>query len=428
MRKALRDLITQSPKRTNDTAKGPLAGYLFQFEKALLALAELKNSEEYIAIEEVDDVSTHTPDGTVLLTVQGKHSISNSGSTFGDTSTALWRTLEIWITKLELSIFTEKTIFICATNKPIHETALLRKLTTLPFEEALAEVLQLLKSERAKLKKLQAEDPKAGNSVKEIIRLIKLAIKKKDSLRIVLSRLQIEDNEEVRVGFLNRLHLGSPQVTELQRQRIYEEYYGWMIHGSKARWLNGKEARFTKKNFDEKWALILSNPAIVAAIFRTKESLGSLTEHEILAKKKELFVRQIEDIKRNKEGKARIIREAIINFIYTDIEIKHVVDKGDYTEEDFDVFLKQCRMTWQTVYDTKVLKDLEEYSEDEKNVLAINIFDTIMHDIKVEFKEGFCFTTSNMYVKNGCFLRLSNEPSIGWHPEWESKYKTDEKS
>ena len=79
----------------SDSAKGPLAGYLFQFEKALLLLAELDKVTDSISIEDVDDIATHADDGTVLMTIQAKHSISSSGTTYEDTSHALWRTIEI---------------------------------------------------------------------------------------------------------------------------------------------------------------------------------------------------------------------------------------------------------------------------------------------------------------------------------------------
>lgn len=419
-------MSTQPPTRSTDSAVGPLAGYLFQFEKALLLLSELINTTEYVAIEEVDDVSTHEQDGTVLLTLQAKHSISSSGSTFEDTSTALWRTFEIWIDKLEAGTFNTKMQFVCCTNKTIPATSLLTRIKVLKFEKALEEIQSLLKLQQAKLRELRKKDSGAGNTVKETIKYIKKVMQKQNFFKIIHKNLSIADNENVKEKFFNQLHLGSPQITPVQKERIYHEFYGWIISNSKARWMNDKEARFSKQSFDEKWHIIRTNPSIITAIFRTKVALGTITDHEILSRKKDLFVRQIEDIKRNKDAKARIIKEAILDFLYAEIELKYVVDKGDYTDKDFELFMDECRKTWQSVYDGKVLREITEYSEDEKNKLAIDIFDTIMKEVKIEFDEGFCFTTSNIYVKNGCFLKLSDAPTIGWHPEWEKKYK-DEK-
>lgn len=107
----------------NDSAKGPAAGYIFQFEKALLMLTKL-DKDDFISIENVDDIAVHK-NGSVYITVQAKHRISSSGMTFQDTSYSLWRTLQIWIQKIEKGIFNDETQFVCSTNKIIPKDSLL---------------------------------------------------------------------------------------------------------------------------------------------------------------------------------------------------------------------------------------------------------------------------------------------------------------
>jgi hypothetical protein len=416
-------LSTSKPKRTADSAVGPVTGYLFQFEKALLSLSDLESSSDYVSIEQVDDVATHSAEGTVISTIQLKHSIAISGSTFEDTSTALWRTLEIWLEKLENKTFNNKTSFVCSTNKKIPITSLVYKMTKLSFEKTSEEIKALLKNQEQKLKEAVKKDASAGTTIKDTIRLIKLVLKKKEFFRIIKKNLSIADEESVMEKFLNNVHLGADEMTPLQKENIYQAFYGWIVHSSKARWLNDKEAMFTKKSFDNKWFHIRSNSSIINAIFRTKESLGTISENDILKKQTELFVRQIDDIERKRDAKARIIRQAIRDFIMSELELEHVVEKGSYTREDFNVFLNECCDAWQKLIDQKILKEINEYSEVEKNRLAIEIFDGIMSDIQLEFKDGFRFNTKSVYMRNGCFLSLSNMPKIGWHPEWEKKYK-----
>ena len=137
----------------SDSAAGPLSGYLFQFEKALLLLSNLENRTDYITIESVDDIATHAENGTVIMTAQAKHSISNSGTTFQDTSYALWRTLQLWIEKLENKTFNAKTKFICSTNKVIPSDALVNKLKSESADDAIKLITELLKSQQDKLSK-----------------------------------------------------------------------------------------------------------------------------------------------------------------------------------------------------------------------------------------------------------------------------------
>ncbi len=66
----------------NDPASGSIAGFLFQFEKALVLLATLDNTKDVVSIEQFDDVAVQSEDNLVLVAIQSKHSISPSGTTF----------------------------------------------------------------------------------------------------------------------------------------------------------------------------------------------------------------------------------------------------------------------------------------------------------------------------------------------------------
>lgn len=407
----------------SDSAKGPSAGYLFQFEKALLLLSNLDKLDDFISIEDVDDTAVHKADGTVLVTVQTKHSISASGSTFEDTSYALWRTFQIWVEKLEQKVFNNKTQFTCCTNKKIGPTSLLYKIERSSFKQVIEELKALVQAQEAKLKDLKERKSTNGNSIKQTIKLIKFVLSKEIYFEIIKKNLVIASEETVKEAFLNRIHLNSSRITDTQKKQVYESFFGWITSNSKAKWKNGTEARFTKKNFDEKHYQINSNPSIINAVFRTKKDLGSIANDRITQMRVELFVKQIEDIKRNEEAKDRIIKDAILDFLYFEIETYYIVDKGDYTQDDFEEFLDECQLAWQACFDQNVIKEIHEYNEDEKNMLAITIYDCIMNKIEIRFKDGFSFTTNNKYIRNGSFLKLSNIPKLGWHPGWKTRYQ-----
>ncbi|MDH6254178.1 hypothetical protein M2347_003905 [Chryseobacterium sp. H1D6B] len=58
----------------SDSASGSIAGFLFQFEKALVLLATLDNTTDVVSIEQVDDVAIQNDEDLVLVTIQSKHS------------------------------------------------------------------------------------------------------------------------------------------------------------------------------------------------------------------------------------------------------------------------------------------------------------------------------------------------------------------
>jgi hypothetical protein len=406
----------------SDSAVGSVAGYIFQFEKALLMLSRLKDGTDYISIESVDDIAAHEAKGSVLLTVQAKHSLLVSGKTFEDTSKSLWRTLEIWIQKLETGIFDLNTEFVCSTNKAIPATSLLSRIKSEKIEDVFETLKNLLADQIIKRDSVIAGGGTAS-SIKQTMKLIEFVLSKPTFFQTIKENLKIQDEENIKSNFLKELHLDTDLYTDITKDSIYDEFYGWIMLGSTFKWKNSEAATFSKKQFNDKYLRIKTNPSIMEAIFRAKENLGSIEDHIIDRKKGELFVKQLDDIARRKEAKDRIIQNAILDYIYSEIEIKHIVDKGDHTDVDFEKFMEQCKEAWQLCFDNNVIHEIEDYNETQRNEIAIEVYNVVMNNIEIKFKEGFGFTTRNKYIRNGCFLQLSNKPEIGWRPDWEGKYK-----
>lgn len=405
-----------------DSATGPISGYLFQFEKALCLLATLENSNDSVSIEKFDDVAIQNENDIVILTLQAKHSISPSGTTFEDTSTALWRTIQIWIEKIKAGLINNDAKFICATNKTIPETSLLKKIIREDFATVKVLFESLLKDQREKFKGISAKG-KEGSSVKKTIKLITFALNNLHEFEIIKSNLSIDDGSvSLKDKFLIAIHMANDEYPEEAKQRTYQELYGWLINSSKAKWMNADDAVFSKRSFEKRLAICYKTPSIINAFFRTKKNLGSIDANSIGKYKDELFVKQIEDIKRNKSALQRKVDRAILDYFYHTIEMSYIIGKGDLTKEDFGKFSNECFEKWQRSFDNFVIKELEEYDEDEKMKLAISIFDSIMDTAQLKFDNRIEFTSDNEYVHNGTFLELSNLPKIGWHPEWETKY------
>ena len=408
----------------SDSASGSISGFLFQFEKALVLLASINDSDSVVTIENVDDVAIENDDSVVLLTVQQKHSISPNGTVFEDTSYALWRTIQIWIQKIQSNIFSNETSFVCSTNKKIKIDALICKIRDNEFETVLAEVSELLKDQKVKYTEAK-NNGGTGASIKKVNTLIQFALNNQTEFKIIKEKLKILDEENLKDSFLSEVHLITKEYSDLQRDNVYENMYGWIVHRSLSMWRNGNIASFKKEVFNTKFAHVSSNPAITNAIFTEKSKHGSISLELQKAVRDELFVTQIQDIDRNAKAKERKIEKAILDYLYHDIEVARIVDIGNYTEVDFEEFKELCYEKWQTHYDSQVLKELSDYSKEEMNDLAINIFDSIMDNIVLDFNNKVTFNSSNKYIHNGAFLKLSNIPRIGWHPDWETKYRNE---
>jgi hypothetical protein len=409
----------------NDSAEGAISGFLFQFEKALLMLAALTNSDESISVENVDDIAKHdSPDsGKVLSTTQAKHSLSATGTAFADTSEALWRTIEIWVLKLDDGTFNDATEFICSTNKVIPPDALVRKLQRLDFKEAKKQLTELVESLEAKEVERQEKD-KSTTTLTKIIAKIRYALKHETHLNTVFKNLKIEDAENVKPKFLEMLRLTSGDVNVTRQDEIYATYYGWLMQTCYAKWKNGEKAIITKRMFDQKWSVVNSSPQLINAIFRKKEALGTLSEEKKVEIRDELFFRQINDIERG-PGKKVILEKAISDFIHHEIEMSHVIGKGEFTINDFNQFRIKCSQRWQELFYQSVTQD--DHTETEMNEVAIKVYDAVMNEMQLHFTGGFQFDLDSRYIKNGAFLKLSNKPEIGWRPDWSTKYGNDDR-
>lgn len=407
----------------SDSAKGTISGFLFQFEKALLLLSELKNGDDKVSIENVDDVAVINDD-SVIIAVQAKHSIASNANTFQDSSYALWRTIQIWVKKVEQGIFDENTKFVCCTNKEVKENSLLHNFVNNDIDNSLLKIKELKQKQSEKLKTKKELDEDGGKSIQKVLTIINSIFRKKKELEVVLKNIHINVVSDSKGDFLAALRFNE-NYTPAQKDRIYQEYYGWIASGSQAKWKQEKEATFTKKDFDNKHFEIINTRSIVNLVFRAKADLNKLHPihtDEINRQQTELFVRQIDDIKRRPESKKRIIRDAIRDFLYYSIEQLYIIDEGNYTEHDIQEFEKQCYEFWLEYFDNTVLQELEEYSEEDKNKLALEIFNEINSGIKLRFKNDIEFNPDNVYFQKGCFLNLSNIPEIGWRPDWEKKY------
>lgn len=94
------------------TAAPQAAGYIFQLERALYHLS-VAGADDSVAVEWADDVTVHR-NGSILTQEQDKHSLSGEADPFGDRSSGLWRTLQIWSRQRAAGLVSGR--YLLATN------------------------------------------------------------------------------------------------------------------------------------------------------------------------------------------------------------------------------------------------------------------------------------------------------------------------
>lgn len=409
----------------SDLAKGSVAGFIFQFEIALLELSQL-NANESISIEKVDDIGKEDDKGTYICTIQAKHSICLSGSNFGTTSVDLWKTINNWIDKIKVKTLDNTNEFIAVTNQKIPNNSIIRDFNKLSFDDLFQKVIDLRSNQQIAYEEKIKLDPAKGKTIKETISRLEKVISHKQEFKIIVQKFKFTDKVDAKEEFLNRTFLNSLESDD-KKNDIYQKFCGWITEISFENWKRNEEAIFSKSQFDKKYAFIISNHTLIEGIFRTKRQLN---KEEIIdvnrIKRNELFIKQIEDIERSFNDE--IIRDAILDYIMSDIEIAYIITNKSgtiMTKSDFEEFQEKCLQKWNDVKKKHIRKAFNKYTRDEIVEISCNIYDEIMQQITVDFQDSYTFNDTNRYIQNGTFLKLSNVPKIGWHPQWEIKYKNN---
>lgn len=407
-----------------DSAKGSISGYLYQFDRAFTLLCDITEAGAFISIEEIDDVAVHSKEGTILIVEQDKNSIADSGTTFEDTSKDLWRTIEIWIQKIKAKTLNTSTKFHCSTNKIIPNNSLLKYIVQNKesFELILKRIEKLKKAQEKKLENYKEKEGKKGTYVKKILSLIDFALANETELKIIVTNLSVYNNTDIKKDIIAKLRISS--FSEEQQEIIYNNLYGWILSTCKFRWNNNSHAQITKEDFDYQYKRNLTSPSIVNAIFRAKKDIN-IDNIDFESKKDEIFVKQINFLKTSEKSKQFFVRKAIEDFLRYEIEHTRIISKGNIPKEDFNEFLETCKDKWENYFYGLITKEIEDYSVEEMNEFGIKIYNYIINELQIQFKNDINFNTDNAYIKNGSFLKLSNIPEIGWHPNWETLIKSE---
>lgn len=407
----------------SDSAKGPGAGYIYQFELALVELAKMSKNN-MLSIEKMDDLAIQDEKSHYILTIQAKHSISMNGSKFGNTSVDLWKTLVNWVNKINEGYVVEGNHFKMITNVGVTSNSIIKMFRTEKFDKVVEKIRNIKHIQENKITENKTKG-KDSPTIQLTLNRINFILNNLHKLKIIISEFSYQENYQLEEDFFDSIQLGSIS-DETYKSELYEQFLGWIVKRSSENWKNGNNAEFTKKNFEEKYHHLRKIHPLEKALFRNKKDIPEITKINLNETRNDTYIQQIEDIERDEEDKEDIIKNAILDFVLSDIEISYIITtSNNFTKPDYEDFKDSCFNTWKKVKRKHAPLNQNKYSENEQNTIAIKIFDEIMDEVKLNFIDNTNFNNSNIYIQNGTFLSLSDEPKIGWIPSWKKKYNNE---
>lgn len=403
-------------KINNEHTAGPqLIGFDYQFYYFMYLILDL-NSGEKIGFEVLDDIHIELANGNIEL-LQTKHTVQKTPKgeivNLTERDSDLWKTISNWILFLNNSAdkdeYLNKTVFKLVTNKSINNNTFFNN---------------IIKFQRKQIK------------IKEFSDYIKNLHSNTDSLDI---KRQIESlkklNEKKKSKFLNQIQIISEpeNIINLIKKRIYkfirkeervEDVYNSLFSNMQLdkylTIIDRKKFEISCEDFSRRYGNCFDFAYEKTVL--PKRELNLIYPKDL---KSQTFIKQLVDIGETFESDSDDILRYTTAMLKTFNSLNDWKENGDILSTQIIALDDDAIFIWNRIFkeryrDYKSKIESGEISHDETLIkqIAIECISEVRKE-KLKLKND----ELNEELSNGQFYILSNEPKIGWHIDWEKKYK-----
>ena len=403
-----------SKAQEQHTAGPQLIGFDYQFYLFMLLLLELKHGQK-IGFEVKDDIHIDKPDGTTIL-LQAKHTVQKNtdGSTQNLTmlDVDLWKSLNNWANFIKNETnFLSRNSFVLVTNKNENYNKFLDALSQFKVNSNIDDILNELKGIKGSTQ---------DKTLKKYIQNVSSLGKKR--LKSFFSKLTIETSTD---DIIKRIE---NKILERVMQDKYVEpvYESLSSNLHTARYLEIKGRKKFEVSFDDfknKFGGCFSIAFEKKGL--PKRNFPVLLPDDI---ENQTFIRQLIDIGEIENAS----KDDIVRF--TTQMLKFLNDFTFWSEEknffqltDIEEFEDNSIQIWYNEFRAKYRQiknrinsgiPLSELEDEIKN-LGINLVDFVRkQDLSIAG-----YLPLGVEYTNGHYYALSDRLKIGWHYDWENKYK-----
>ena len=393
------------------TAGDKVVAFDYQFYYFMCLALDLRHGDK-VGFEVKDDVHIDLKGGTTIL-FQAKHTVSTKADgtpeNLATLDVDLWKTLNIWVDMIKANeSISQNHYFYLVTNKVKCNNEFISSHILFKTDNDIDKVINLLKD---------LKDKTQNNEIKSCIKNI-LSIGKK-KIKLFFSKLSIEtsiDDVIDRVKIKIYEHCHQKDLTDA----VFESLSSNM---NVAKYLDIKDRKkfeITFEDFNNRFGKCFR-------VAFEKKPLPKRTYPINLPDnlEEQTFVKQLLDIGEITLGDSQIIE-------YTTQMLQAMNHLADWTEKnlilptEMDEFQKEAVLKWRNEFQAKYRQikrqissgsSIEELEMDIQN-LGVQLIDFLR-------KEDLAIAedTLGIELSNGHYYALSDKPEIGWHYDWEQKYK-----
>jgi len=393
---------------------GPQAiGFDYQFYYFMLLALELRHGQK-VGFEVKDDVHIEREDGTTIL-FQTKHTVleNSNGTTQNLTTldTDLWKTLNNWTNfiKKGKGNFLDKHSFVLTTNKNENNNEFVSSLSNFKADKNIDTLLKKLNDLKDKTKDTTIQ--------KYIENLVSLD---KTKLSSFLSKISIETGvDEIIERVKNKI------LERCLQDRFVEPIFSSLTS-------NFQEAKYTdirnRKNFEISFDDFKNKFGKCFQIAFQEKSLPKRELPILLPEdlENQTFIKQLIDIGEIQSG-SKYIAEYTTQMLKALNHFSFWVDENFVLPTDMDDFKKNSIQIWANEFRAKYRQIENKISsgsliidlENDINNLGIELVDYLRkQDLSIPN-----YPSIGVEFSNGHYYALSDNLEIGWHFDWQNKYK-----
>ena len=401
-------------KDTN--AGGVVAGFIYQIYYFLYRLLAMQEGET-VSLEKFEDVGSEKGDKKTYY--QLKHTVATRGTTVArmrDRDTDLWKTLGMWIDKIEehgdeatQRKWIAESEFVLLSNKSTEENTFFQKVKAYQKEGKWDELKQFIEVQAAKGSTTDASiaGEKRTKSIREYTKHVNEFALLKEFLDKVDTQLMSDDDIKAKIDYLlvNRHHFNVPNAMVL-RGTLYERVAGM---------LTGKELAFTLESFHTAFGELVTE-------VRDRKCVPKNREVSIpVEPRKQTFIRQLVDIDDYMAQSKEDIEDLTLQKLQFENDYNDALAVGD--DDDRIIFEKDVKARWKKHHKKYNNGISASNSGDEVKQAAQTVLEEVRNEHPV-FDQDILNETSS----NGCFYYFSDgdKPKIGWRYDWKEKYNGEE--
>lgn len=400
-------------------------GFDYQYYFFLLQLLKMGAGEK-IGLEVKDDVHIELPNGELIL-MQLKHTVRTGASgeavNLTERDKDLWKTLKTWINIItdvtqgrkaesDQITFIDKTTFILVSNKSeSNRNKFLTKISELKTDSL------SVKDFKSYLTTLlnETEDTPTNKDLREHI-LLFLGLSN-NLLKKFVSKIQFQLEEDDLIAKI-KIEIRSFMIPDEKIDDVYNSLNSTLRDNNYIDIKNKAKVVITHDDFLQKYRNCFGKMAKLP-IRRVEPVLPDdyYSQH---------FIKQLIDIEDvDASEKDQIIGYTKLKLLMFN-NIQTWLHKGELTGPQKDVFDKICITHWNNEFraahqaNKKALKNGQTMTEIEGDiVLAANKCLKELRKLILSIEDD----ALDVDISNGQFYLLADELRMGWHLDWERKYK-----